>query len=221
MPVIRTLLLLVVLAGLALFAVQNLSTVLPITFLGMKTQALPLAVWIIIAIALGFFTSIFLQLLSYLQRRPLLARIRQLETEPLRPSAKKSESSETASRQKSYATPAQETPTTNEASDWEVPEPEADEDWDFDEEEAPETTSSKPAVDRDSTNYETRQEPKTSKQSGSAYSYSYREPKDSGVGRTEAVYDANYRVITPPHHQTRPQEEEEDWGFEDDEEEED
>ena len=70
------------------------------------------------------------------------------------------------------------------------------------------------------TDYEVPQEPKSRSQSGSTYSYSYRETekKDSGVGKSDVVYDANYRVITPPYQKPpEPSEDEEDWGLEDDE----
>jgi uncharacterized integral membrane protein len=96
------------------------------------------------------------------------------------------------------------------------------------------------------TDFEAKQEPKSSYRSGSIYSYSYREPRDSGVGKAEGVYDAEYRVIIPPHRAdpepgdldapkfnwsaSEPRidvereeggkdgEDEEDWGFEDDDE---
>lgn len=48
------------------------------------------------------------------------------------------------------------------------------------------------------TDFETRQEPVTRQQSGSVYSYTYRPPEASGTGKAEQVYDADYRVITPP-----------------------
>ena len=70
-------------------------------------------------------------------------------------------------------------------------------------------------------------EPRSSDRSDSVYSYSAREPKNSGVGRTESVYDAEYRVLTPPYKQqnpsppppsSRPQNNDDnDWGFVDDE----
>jgi hypothetical protein len=62
-----------------------------------------------------------------------------------------------------------------------------------------------------------KQEPKTGSQSGSVYSYGYREQSNSGVGKADAVYDANYRVITPPYQKPVEPEEDDDWGFEDDE----
>ncbi len=46
--------------------------------------------------------------------------------------------------------------------------------------------------------YEAKQEPKSKSWAGSVYSYGYRDPNQSGVGQTESVYDADYRVIVPP-----------------------
>jgi hypothetical protein len=77
-------------------------------------------------------------------------------------------------------------------------------------------------------NYEFPQEPKTQSWSGSVYSFGYREPKNTGVGQTESIYDANFRVITPPYSPPSPglnltnqnsnnsnDEEDEDWGLDD------
>ena len=46
--------------------------------------------------------------------------------------------------------------------------------------------------------YEANQEPKSKSWAGSVYSYGYRDPNQSGVGQTESVYDAEYRVLVPP-----------------------
>jgi len=77
------------------------------------------------------------------------------------------------------------------------------------------------------TKKEPAREPKSSDRPDSVYSYSSDEPKNSGVGRTESIYDAEYRVLTPPYKQqnpsspppnNRPQNnDEDDWGFIDDE----
>ena len=48
MAVIRLILLVAVLGGLTLLLVQNWSPALPLVFLGIRTQALPLAIWIFI-----------------------------------------------------------------------------------------------------------------------------------------------------------------------------
>ncbi len=63
MAVIRLILLVAVLGGLTLLLVQNWSPVLSLVFLGMRTQPLPLAMWILFSTATGAFTSV---LISYL-----------------------------------------------------------------------------------------------------------------------------------------------------------
>lgn len=86
-------------------------------------------------------------------------------------------------------------------SDWFDDEPSnRRDDWDDWEEEArpaPPPERARPAPSR--TDYEKSQKPKSVSRSGSVYSYSYREPGNSGAGKTESVVDADYRVIVPPH----------------------
>ena len=75
--------------------------------------------------------------------------------------------------------------------------------------------------------YETKQEPKSKSWAGSVYSYGYRDPNQSGVGQTESVYDAEYRVVVPPQESilnsnragvspNPSAEAEEDWGLDED-----
>lgn len=224
MPVIRIVLLVSVVGGLTLFALSNLSPVLPLVFLGMQTPALPLAIWVGGAIAAGAITSFFLRLLNAL---PSSYSTQERVTPRDIPPRSRSFERESPEPQRFYTPPPPEAPTNRYASDWEE---QNDENWDFEEEPATSTsnqreferdrTTAPPPSDR--TSYEVKQEPKTASQSGSVYSYSYREPTESGVGKTEAVYDANYRVITPPYQPpTQPEvneEDDDDWGFEDDEE---
>ena len=66
MPIIRIALLLVVVGGLTLLLVQNWFPNLPLVFLGMTTQPLPLVVWILISLTAGAFTSLLLTALSKL-----------------------------------------------------------------------------------------------------------------------------------------------------------
>lgn len=219
MPVTRLVLLLVVLLGLGLFAWQNLLPI-ALVFLGMKTQVLPLSGWILLAIAAGASTSWVLQLLNYLAQRPLIARIRKLETNNSPPSPEGYQNRQTGSvpREDSSGWRDEEDLGSSKAThqEWEGSEqPNVD-------------TSGFQNIPKNSTNYEVRQEPKSSNQTGSVYSYSYREPQDSSVGKTEVVYDANYRVITPPYRKPSANEnpddweskgeDDEDWGFEDDDE---
>ena len=235
MPVMRIVLLVLVVGGLTLFALSNLSPVLPLVFLGSTTVALPLATWIGIAIAAGAGTSFFLQLLSYLSRgysprtiaeveesddNEVPPRTRTFEREP-----EETPEPEPETRYTPPPPPPPETPRPprrdSETLDWEE---RVSKDWDFEEEPtAPRANRSDFDFDDSSnpqaagTNYEVKQEPKTSSQSGSVYSYTYREHGESGVGKADAVYDANYRLITPPYQQpVESEDDDEDWGFEDD-----
>jgi hypothetical protein len=218
------LLLLLVLAIVALLAVFNWSIALPIAFLGMKTQALPVGLWIGLSILAGFATSLLLQFLNYLQSRSLTARVSQRVEEPIRYRQQTSD----RRQQQSYTPPADETSNNDDESDWETPS-DNDEDWDFEEEaETPSDRAASPKENRTAstkesfTDREVRQAPTSSNNSSSSYSYSYRQPEDSSVGKTESVYDVNYRVINSPYEQSDRQElvednDDEDWGFEDDE----
>lgn len=241
MPVMRIVLLVLVVGGLTLFALSNLSPVVPLVFLGSTTVALPLATWIGIAIAAGAGTSFFLQLLSYLSRGYSPRRVEAVEQPnevPPRRRTFEREPEETPEPEPEpepetrYTPPPPPPPATpppprqsSNTLDWEE---RVSEDWEFEEEPAaprpnrsdfgPDDSSNSQAA---RTNYEARQEPKTSSQSGSVYSYTYREHGDSGVGKADAVYDASYRLITPPYQPTYQQpveseDDDEDWGFEDD-----
>ena len=298
---IQIILLLSVLAGAILFALQNLSPVVPLVMLGGQTLALPLAVWVLGAIAAGAMTTLVIAGLFRLSA-PAKASYR-------RPSASPAADyyDASASSGPSWSPPAWTPPWKNFS-----PEPVVDaevvsasnnfgqswedqgrsrEDWeDWEGYEAPsdapaETPFAEPfeqpvasptelrdTLDQDwadwegyedltpdvleddledgeygnkysseyrDTNYlddefedsededwddepqdraqpveppsrpvppsEVWREPKTQFQSGSLYSYSYRDPSDSGVGKTESVYnkpsaqDAEYRVLTPPY----------------------
>ncbi|MBD2071713.1 hypothetical protein H6F93_30045 [Leptolyngbya sp. FACHB-671] len=289
MPVIRLALLLAILGGLTLFALQNWSPAVPLVILGVQTQAFPLAAWMVGAIAAGAFTTLVIAALFGISSTFSAPRTR-------RPAAPRETSRSTSadeswdkgwaeSQNSSYstaATAAASTDTTTSytqsaspkpkssfdfSNDWEnvgapveewedwqdyeepvdtppaqaspqasssyssssynsqtyIQEPEEREEWE-DWEEEPDAPPPSPAQPQQ-TDYEVRRDPKTSYQSGSVYSYSYREPSDSGVGKTESVYDADYRVIIPPARSldeldnepaSRQDLDEEDWDFEDD-----
>lgn len=213
MPVIRIVLLLVVLGGLTLLLAQNWSPVLPLVFLGMRTQALPLAVWILSAVSAGAFTSLLIAGLFKLSNyfasgQPRTQRLGVKAAQRSSSTQRSSDASSANSR------PMPETNSTpNDTSDWDTNP--TDDDWDFDEDTDKSRNDPQNTV-RDSTTYEVNTEPKSGSRSGSVYSYSYREPKNSSVGKTEFVYDADYRVIAPPHRQTEKAQEDDDWGFDDD-----
>lgn len=209
MAVIRLILLVAVLGGLTLLLAQNWSPALPLVFLGMRTQPLPLALWILFSTAAGAFTSILITTLFKLSNlfagQPQKTPSKSAPTSPPR----------SANRRKEPTPPPASPPppsgkaahsTSQEFDDWETPN--QDDDWDF--EEQPEQAPTDIAEER-------QRAPKSSSQSGSVYSYSYQEPKNTAVGKTESVYDADYRVIIPPYQPpTTNQADEDDWDFFDD-----
>jgi len=229
MPLIRLILLLVVLGSLTLLLVQNWSPVLPLVFLGMSTQALPLAVWILLSVAAGAFTSLvitgFFKMSNYFARSP--RKRGKVETPPPRssvqspPPRSNAQSSETQYTAARTSPPAPDSNLNDDFNEWGSGSTSGD-DWDFEEEtdKAPNVSARNTA--RDYTNYEVSGEPKSSSRSGSVYSYSYRDPSNSSVGKTESVYDADYRVLTPPYQVKNPaqnkakDEDEDDWGLDDD-----
>lgn len=68
--------------------------------------------------------------------------------------------------------------------------------------------------------YEAQTQARTGTQSGSTYSYSYRDPQESEVRQPQQPVDAEYRVVNPGYQTNKP-DAEEDWGFEDDQDEDD
>jgi hypothetical protein len=221
MAVIRLILLVAVLGGLTLLLVQNWSPVLSLVVLGMRTQPLPLAIWILFSTAAGAFTSvsitILLKLSNYLGGQQRQASFKSTASSPR---TKATRREEPTPRPSSSPPPASQTESrrSDEFDDWETNG--KDDDWDFNtkprEAPAPNPKTQTQSVG-DSQAYERQQEPKSSSQSGSVYSYSYREPKNTAVGKTESVYDADYRVIIPPYQPpTNNPPDDDDWGFDDD-----
>ncbi|MEH2013004.1 LapA family protein [Nostoc sp.] len=220
MAVIRLILLVAVLGVLTPLLVQNWSPPLSLVFLGVRTQPLPLAIWILFSTATGAFTSILIatlfKLSNYFVAGQRQTADRRSATSP-RPKATQRE--EPTSRPVSPPPPAskKEQPTSDVFDDWET-NGTRDDDWNFDEksEEAP-TPNPQAQQPRDSKTYERQSEAKSSSQSGSVYSYSYREPKNTAAGKTESIYDADYRVIIPPYQPpTTNQADDDDWEFFDD-----
>ncbi|MBW4569649.1 MAG: LapA family protein [Tolypothrix carrinoi HA7290-LM1] len=222
MDIIRLILLVAVLGGLTLLLAQNWSPVLPLVFLGIRTQPLPLAMWILFSTTAGAVTSVFISSLfnlsAYLarQQRP------RLKSPAASPQNKQTRREETFSRPPVNPTPTASTTESRSsndvADDWDTNKS-TDDDWDFEEKSNVASTQREENIQDRDQSYERQQQPKTSSQSGSVYSYSYRQPKNSGVGKTESVYDADYRVIIPPYQPpttTNQKNDDDDWGFFDD-----
>ncbi|QDL07263.1 LapA family protein [Brasilonema octagenarum UFV-E1] len=221
MAVFRLFLLMTVLGGLTLLVVQNLSPVLPLVFLGMKSKALPLAIWILFSTTAGAFTTVFVTSLfnfsNFFAGQQRQTPVRTATTSTAKSQTPKEEPTPRPSPSSS-SRKSESTRNSDPLNDWETDN--STDDWDFEEkkEQAPTPNSQNTQV-RDSKTYEPQQQPSSTNKSDSAYSYSYREPKNSGVGKTESVYDADYRVIIPPYQppttnqaQTN-QAQDDDWGF--------
>ncbi|HIK05747.1 MAG TPA: LapA family protein [Trichormus sp. M33_DOE_039] len=225
MAVIRLILLIAIMGGLTLLLVQNWSPALSLVFLGIRSQQLPLAMWILFSTVAGAATSLLITSLFRLSNYFAPSQI------PLT-SATTARRTKTKSREQFTSEPSSPPPPKSKPEsanqerfdedfdDWENNS--ANDDWDFEEQQTPPPQSNSPTDSRrDSTSYERPQKPKTGSRSGSTYSYSYREPKNTAAGKAESVYDADYRVIIPPHNELTNDEvnneEDDDWSFFEDE----
>jgi hypothetical protein len=188
MSAVRLGLCLAILLGLAGLTLQNLTPQLSLVFLSWRSPPLALGYLILGGIGAGIVTGLLLlgilRLLSYLTWR-------QGQSPSPRPQPQSKS------------------------------EPEPDWDWDDRPPASNQPPPQSPPVDRpvDKANYlredwsyEVDQKPKSGSQSGSSYSFSYRDSDKSGVGKRESVYDADYRVIVPP-----PASDDDDFGDDEDE----
>lgn len=216
MAVIRLILLVAVLGILTLLLVQNWSPVLPLVFLGTRTLPLPLAMWIVFSTAAGVFTSLLITILLNIpidfggQEEERQRPFKSTATSPRGKAAFREEPFSKPSRA-TGATGKTDSATSNRFDDWDTNDSRTD-DWDFD------SAPPEPRTSGPQTTYERQQEPQSSSKSGSVYSYNYRDPKNTAVGKTESVYDADYRVIRPPlqqptTNQDENQPDDDDWKF--------
>jgi uncharacterized integral membrane protein len=210
MAIIRLILLVVTLGGLTLLLVQNFSPALPLVFLGMRTQPLPLSLWILFSIVAGGFTSFLITTLlkfgNYFAQQSSTTTVKSTANAPRTKTNARGENRQTS--QTSYKqTSTTDYNTNKEFDDWDTNRNQEN-DWDFDE--SPQTPSSKSSSPQ--------QPPKNSSPYDSVYSYSSQEPKNTGVGKTKPIYDADYRVIIPPYQPpTTDQTNDDDWDFFEDE----
>jgi hypothetical protein len=199
----RILVLLALAVGLGLLAIQNGSLATLMVF-GYQTLALPVAAWMVGAIAAGILTSAILQLLNY---RPAPALPPPRNPEPKNPErfprdrTRAFETEPVADRPRAPQT----------VSDWETPKTQ-DDDWNV------ATPPPRPNFSK-APRAEASEKPKSQTPSDSGF-----RPRDRDEAKTkderDRVYDANYRVIDPPvaEEPAKPQTvNEEDWGFDDEE----
>lgn len=206
---------------LALFAWQNWSPLISLTFLGMNSQEIPFAISILVAFLAGIVTSLIIFALfglsNHLAKPPGSSPRHSPDPEGPQPGGRTRDTnweSPTHSGNGEDATTGDRPPESDEASSSKTSffkfkkgrsssaRPENVDDW------TTETSGVENSRDDDwgeghrsgetQKDDDSRQEPKTESWSGSVYSYGYKEPSGSAVGRTESVYDADYRVITPP-----------------------
>lgn len=217
----RTVLLLVMLGGLTIFALQNTSPSLPLVFLGTTSIALPLSVWIVAAIALGAFTAWIVAnlfgLYNYWGVRADLPR-RGKRPRPLEPIAPQPDLNPSGARSldpenwRSQATKIQDssgenwrtsvepTNSVQSANSDEIDEENwIDEDEEFIEQHEFHRTTYTEIKERDTQerDYEATREPTSESWSGSMYSYSYEQRRKSEE-ETHAPYEADYAIVTPP-----------------------
>ena len=217
MLLIRLVLLLAIGVSLALFALSNLQP-LSLTFLGISTPALPLSLWILGAIAAGIITNLLINALfslsNYLTAREVRTQLRQAprrgtfrtQTASTSTQAATDPSDDDADWQdwEGYEEPVDRSradgPSVKQAAaddtddDWDSG---LDDDWERYESEEPRQSAREATEDEEPVRKSSRR--------SSTYSYGYRDPGNTGVGKEEPivskpVVDAEFRVIVPPYY---------------------
>ncbi|MCW6038966.1 hypothetical protein K4A83_22320 [Spirulina subsalsa FACHB-351] len=202
-------LLLLVLA-LTLLVAQNWVPLLPLVLFGATTVSLPVAIWLVLAIASGILTSILLQILNY---RPVSGSSRPRTPPQPAPRYRESENPSEGAKTRLQDSNGWDRPL---SEDWDAP---GEEEWDIEEPPRERTIPRpRPREDyRDSPrSYEVPQPPPQTQKEGTVYRQQYGErtpqptPEES-ARQTDNIYEADYRVITPPFRPDSSPEEEEDW----------
>lgn len=210
MSVNRLILLVVVLGGLTLFIAQNWSVLppLPLVFLGMQTQPLPLSVWILVSAIVG---AIAYELVANLLRlgnfREGQENFKSFTTPKTKTSTRtysqRYSSTGTESRSQPSGSPPPKSTTKNktqEYDDYDDWDNAGDvDDWDFENEREETSNYYRDTEVRDVNPPRSNRAGKSTQDSDSTYSYNSRQPQNSGVGKTESIYDADYRVIASPY----------------------
>lgn len=195
-----------------IFFLQNASPVIPLVILGSKTIALPVALWLILAVVVGFLSSILLQFLLGLyssgKKRPQEWDEEEEAFDFSETQTDRSERFQDYNRSNSENSPQnepRETFSDVDEEDWESPPKrdswtDPDDDWNI-EEPPPVETQFRTETTNDRV-YEVRKAPEKTTTEGSVYSYRYREATTDDNFEEESsspkIYDANYRVIRPP-----------------------
>jgi uncharacterized integral membrane protein len=226
----RFLIIIGLLVSLIILVTQNLQPI-SLVFFGSKTPPIPLAIWVISFVGAGFFTSLYLQAFTKTSRQKPSAKsensLRDIPPSPPFPKQQTRTTRQLEEKKPSYV-PKNPEPASSASNsitkelDWEDSN---DDDWDI--EQLPTETTTPDnyqyrhsfSEEKPPSRFEHPQQPKTSSLQGTIYSYTYREKEpetnENRLRQPNSVYDADYRVITPPYrdHSPTPTEEQEetDW----------
>jgi uncharacterized integral membrane protein len=192
MPLLRFLLLLAIAGVLLLFVLPNWAPSMQLVFLGLRSPAFPLSLWILGAIASGIVTTLLISGLFRLTKFTAQRPRRSGSVEP------------TPSRTYSYTQAPREPDRSSQAtktahSDWE----EDPSDW-FDDDSSWEDEPTDKPTDASKDRPRSIDEPSQSTKPGSAYSYRYSDPETSKADAPKPVVDADFRVIVPPYRNLDP-----------------
>jgi hypothetical protein len=236
----RGFILLVLLGICVLFVVQNLPPV-SLVFFGSNPVTLPLSIWIVLFTGAGLISSLIIQALnnlSSLTSAPDNIPQKPSSYSPPSPAPSSPSTSPTATIKN---TSLEEKPAwenyspekinsrsesvkmekiNNFEADWELEHRERP--WPQGEQRQETIETNQTESNQEVPNFEVQQTPQTKSRSASLYSYKYRErsqirPKFKPKSQPkDEVYDANYRVITPPYrdnNQPINEDEDEEWDF--------
>lgn len=213
----RLSILLLFLASAVVFFIQNQQPIVLVFFGNAMAVRLPIAVWVFLFAIAGALTMAIVQLLN---RFSVPAAPQNFRTErppstppPPRPQPRSPDREPIRDREV-FSMPARETTPAREP-EWESKQRE--DDWNIEEPPAestkPSATSDRSVTEEQLPKYEAEQTPQRSDRQGSIYSYTYREARDKiekperphqesqtrSTDKSDRVYDANYRIITPPY----------------------
>ena len=220
--------LLFILVSTVIFLIQNQQPIV-LYFLGTNPQTalftwkLPIGIWVVLFSSAGILTSLIIQWLNQSsQSSASKTFMPPPRREPLNPSEQRPQPSDspTSSREADWGAMPQrnwqgmEQESTEEGDDWDIEKPPTERTF-------PREELERQLQEDEAINFEVQQPPKKASRQGSVYSYTYRElrefedspppqdsvqppPKKPGTPRSKSntgdqVYDANYRILTPPY----------------------
>ena len=215
----RLIIILVITFILTILSLQNWLPALPLVFLGVKTQPLPLAIWILLSLSAGICTSWLINTLNQFSSY-LISK----NSSTYNYASHEKKSTDVLFKTKTASRNIKEPNSANrfieDECDWGVNE---SDDWDFKGSSIRQRAKDHSAeIRKEYRNEENLPSSNSIHHSSSSYSYVSGEVKNIDSDKKESIYDADYRVIIPPH---QPQtnmplanKSDDDWSFFEDEE---